>query len=195
MLPGNRVYRQWYIAVILVSICTNSCEQGITPEPQPQIDVVLSVKPGMNLRVALVNRGQTQYTIVLPGDGSLDHMRTPCIGWSVIRRQKQEGLLGVSHPQDTPKTERLRCGSINALKQDEVVVLKPGDSCDLGEWIYSWTLQPDTTGQFEIVFYYENRPQMEWIGTPLGIHDPEAMVAVRNSTPFKGKSNVVTVEF
>ncbi|MDT8323832.1 MAG: hypothetical protein RRA94_06975 [Bacteroidota bacterium] len=176
----------------------SACSEGVSPDTAPMIDVVLT-EGRYSMHAALVNRGQETYTIVLPGDGSVDHMRTPCIGWSVIQRSPdtgaEGGMFGRSHPLETPRIRRLRCGNINALRPEEVVVLAPGDSCDLGAWIEPHLIQPDTSGTFEVVFYYENRPQMEWTGAPLGPHDPAAMKAVRGSTPLKARSNPVTVTF
>jgi L-alanine-DL-glutamate epimerase-like enolase superfamily enzyme len=45
---------------------------------------------------------------------------------------------------------------------------------------------------YEVQLRYENRPDLEWIGIPLGPHDENAMKRVRQSTPVLLQSKVLT---
>ena len=182
-----------FVLLPLLSGCDSPTEAA--PDPwDPRFELHLSVKSAsspsdFHFKAVLINRDVVSHDIVLPGDGSLDHMRTPCIGWSVIDVHGATRM----HPDTTVHIVRLRCGSINALRMEEIVTLQPGDSCDLGDWLYDWTVLPQEKGMYGVVLYYENRPDMEWVGLPLGVHDPAAMERVRNSTAFRVRSNEVTV--
>lgn len=178
--------------LIAVAIIGNyGCEHQQTP---PQIDIVLAtatpvikVDQRPQFSISLINRDKKSVTLVKPGDGSLDRWRTPFISWSGINDDYSLG----------------RCGNINALKKEEVFKIEPGKmvQLDLG-WIQAsllaqfptqlgtFLLQP---GTYQVAFNYENVPKLEWTGLPLGRHDWFAMRQVRNSTPFKGTSNTVTI--
>jgi hypothetical protein len=44
------------------------------------------------------------------------------------------------------------------------------------------------------MFYYENRPEIDWKGLPLGDHDEDAMAAVVDSHAVSLASDEVIVE-
>ena len=171
------------LMLIAIAIIGNyGCEHQKTP---PKIDIVLAtatpvikVDQRPQFSVSLVNSDKQSVTLVKPGDGSLYGWRTPIISWSGINNGYSWG----------------RCGNINALKKDEVFTIEPGKMIQLdpgwGQPHFPFPLQP---GTYEVAFNYENVPKLEWSGIPLGRHDWFAMRQVRNSTPFKGTSNPVTI--
>lgn len=154
------------------------CEHQKTP---PKIDIVLAtvtpvIKVGQTpqFSVSLINRGKQSVTLVKPGDGSLYGWRTPIISWSGIN----DDYLPA------------RCGNIRNLRKDEVFKIEPGKMFQLSGRIRPpLPLQP---GTYQMAFNYENAPKLEWEGL-LGRPDWFAMRQVRNSTPFKGTSNTVTI--
>ena len=166
-----------FIAIALLGYL--GCADQKTP---PKIDIVLAtttpvikVDQRPQISISLVNRDKKSVTLVKPGDGSLDGWRTPIISWSGIN-------------DDYPS---LRCGNINALKKDEVFTIEPGKMVQLGSgWAHPHFGLP---GTYQVAFNYENVPKLEWTGIPLGRHDWFAMRRVRNSTPFNGTSNTVTI--
>ena len=165
-----------------------------TRKTPPQIEIVLAtttpvikVDQRPQFSISLINRGKQSVTLVKPGDGSLDGWRTPIISWSGINDNYSWG----------------RCGNINALKKEEVFKIEPGKMVQLDSgWaqaslltqfpaqLGTFLLQP---GTYQVAFNYENVPKLEWTGIPLGRHDWFSMRRVRNSTPFKGTSNTVTI--
>ncbi len=177
----------------------SSCESPTESVPDPwdhrfelHLSTVAASTPmKFAYKVVLINKDKVSHDIVLPGDGSLDHLRTPCIGWSMIDAHNPAAM----HPDTTIRNERLRCGNINSLRMEEIVTLQPGDSCDLGDWSYDWSLLEKDSGTYRVVFDYENRPGMEWKGVPLGVHDPAAMERVRKSTACKVRSNEILVNY
>ena len=177
--------------IISALVLLIGCEHQKTP---PKIDIVLAtatpvIKAGQTpqFSISLINRDKKSVTLVKPGDGSLDGWRTPIISWSGINDDYSLG----------------RCGNINALKKEEVFKIEPGKIVQLDSgWIQvsllaqfptqlgTFLLQP---GAYQVAFNYENVPKLAWTGIPLGRHDWFAMRRVRNSTPFKGTSNTVTI--
>ena len=176
--------RTTIISALLLLAVTIGCEHQKTP---PKIDIVLAtatpvIKAGQTpqISISLINRGNKSVTLVKPGDGSLDGWRTPIFLWSGINADYSLG----------------RCGNINALKKEEVFKIEPGKMVQLDSgWIQASLLAqfPAQLGTYQVAFNYENVPKLEWTGIPLGRHDWFAMRQVRNSTPFKGTSNTVTI--
>jgi len=137
----------------------------------------LTVTQGQQLQITATvsNQGKMPITLVLPGDGSESGWRSPVIGWSTIKVEKE----AAKHPDTPPLYRGGRCGNINPLKKEEVFVLAPGESKRLNEWLGSPQLA--VPGTYSIVFFYANEPDRKWRGLPLGQHDPEAMKQVQNS--------------
>ena len=124
----------------------------------------------------VVNRSNKEIVLVRPGDGSDCGWRTPVLSWMV------EGV----------KPQRLaRCGNINALKPNEVFLLKPGERASLGEWI-GFPRLPGP-GTYTVRLRFENKPDLKWSGLPLGKHDEAAMARVKASTPAAAESNAVRI--
>lgn len=152
------------------------------PEPPAEVKVALELRtttPKIRLgeqpsfTAKLTNSGNRSVTVVLPGDGSVCGWRTPVLTWSPS--VKNGG----------------RCGNINRLREKEVVTLAPGKSVDL-DWLDPPA--PGLVGKHKMSLTYENKPDLRWMGTPLGVHDPKAMEKVRSSTALKVTSNVVEIE-
>jgi hypothetical protein len=138
-------------------------EASLTLGQQPQITATLT------------NKGNAPVTLVLPGDGSESGWRTPLVGFSSIKLDKDKPR----HPATVPLYRGARCGNVNALKSNEVFTLAPGKSQDLTDWIGSPSL-PEP-GSYSVVFYYANDPGLKWQGLPLGKHDPDALKRVEQS--------------
>ena len=160
-------------------------------EEPPKINIELTTTTPVvkmdqtpQLSVSLVNCGKRSVTLVQPGDGSSVGWRTPIISWSGI---------------NTDDLLTYRCGNINALNKDEVFTIASGEKIQLNSgWVQpQFPLQPGTfllqPGTYEVSFNYSNVPKLEWSGIPLGKHDRFAMGRIRNSTPFEGISNTVTI--
>ena len=98
-------------------------------------------------------------------------MRTPIIQWT------------------PPASSGRDCGNISCLSSDEVFTLKPGEARDLGPWIGFPELSGP--GVYNVSVTYENVPELDLHGIPLGEHDEAAMANVRKSTPLTVTSNVV----
>jgi hypothetical protein len=114
------------------------------------------------ITATITNKGKAPVTLVLPGDGSESGWRTPLVGFSSIKIDKEKS----KHPATVPLYRGGRCGNVNALKSNEVFSLAPGKSQDLSGWIGS----PRFTelGTYSVVFYYSNDPELKWRGVPLG---------------------------
>src|SRR5438067_2030418 len=102
------------------------------------------MKRGQDVRweVSIINHGQQAVTLVQPGDGSDCGWRTPVIEWVINGKVEGAGrLIEEVSKADSPVRKPVlkpaclspdfarsdRCGNINALKPDEVFVLKPGE--------------------------------------------------------------------
>lgn len=202
------MYRLYIVSLLLVVSVIMGC--GKKP---PKIDIELTtttpVVNAMNgmppFAVSLVNRDKRAVTLVRPGDGSVDGLRTPIISWSVI---------DVNAPsKDPPRISTIFgiCGNMNPLQQNEVFTLDPGEKITFGDWIRpSFWLPP---GTYEVSFNYSNVPDLKWADSRMRYdrniwqqfahripswqygphHDKVAMRQVRTSTPFKGTSNSVKI--
>ncbi|MCX6639039.1 MAG: hypothetical protein NTW14_00975 [bacterium] len=139
--------------------------------------------------ITITNRGGESVTLVQPGDGSDIGWRTPVVGWSVIPFDQPEP----EHPKDPPLDRYGMCGDINPIELTEVFTLKHQESKQLGGWVrYPKFPQP---GKFRVVFYYQNIPDLEVSGIPLGRHDAAALELIKRSTTCKLISNemIITV--
>lgn len=142
----------------------------------------LAVGQSPDIRAEITNPGSDPVTLVLPGDRSDSGGRTPLVSWQVrvVRQARDPGAAPV----------RLRCGNINPLTPEEVFELEQEETRELGQWV---SLPPfRAPGVYEVQLRYENRPDLEWWGIPLGAHDAGAMKRVRESTPCVLESNVLT---
>lgn len=139
------------------------------------------------IQVHIHNVDVPEVTLVHPGDGSTDRWRTPHVGWSILPAESPE-----SHPAEPVYRSDIRCGLMNALKADEVFVLKRGESKELHAWLgFPTGLAP---GRYRAVFYYTNVPGQGFGGDVSGEHDPVALRRLRDSTPASLVSNEAEFE-
>ena len=175
------------VLIVTLPGCFNTSETSDNPPAKEEV-VEIAPKLAIDLKAvnstikegdipeftaALVNRSVQPVTIVLPGDGSSDGMRTPIVRW-------------------TPATTVGRsCGNINRLRSEEVLELEPGGRVRIG-----WLGWPHLAGKgkHQVSVEIEHVPDLEWVGIPLGRHDPEAMSRIRKSAPWKARSNVVELK-
>jgi hypothetical protein len=150
-------------ALATLDLHISAKETSLTLGQQPQI------------RATITNKGKAPVTLVLPGDGSESGWRTPLVGFSSIKTDKEKP----KHPATVPLYRGGRCGNVNALKSNEVFTLAPGKSKDLSGWL-GFPQFPEP-GTYSVVFYYSNDPELKWRGVPLGQHDPDAMKRVEKS--------------
>ena len=183
-------YVRWILALVavVVSPAVATAAQKITLEAEPNsLAVPVGDRPDVHLFI--VNGGPDELTLVQSGDGSSYGWRTPLVGVSIAP------VAVAKHPRagDTPRFSGGRCGNINPLRDEEVVVLAVGQRLEVDVGWYH--LEPlDQVGTFEMVFYYENRPTLEWRGLALGGgHDAKAMARVRDSSNVELRSNQVVV--
>ena len=138
-------------------------------------------------KVTVKNEGKEAIALVKAGDGSDCGWRTPQVAWLVQLQSEFKKT-----PAWPEAREVARCGNINALKADEVVDLKAGESMDVGDYLYG--LDFPKAGKYVVIFYYKNEPGMKWLGLPLAEHDAKAMVRVKGSTAVVGHSEAMVVE-
>ncbi|MBX3187768.1 MAG: hypothetical protein KF819_12165 [Labilithrix sp.] len=129
----------------------------------------------------LVNTASRSFTLVEPGDGSEVGWRTPTITWKVTT------LAG----SPVPRVERGRCGNINSIRDKEIFDLAPRGRHVFDEWFGAPDVAP---GKYVVRAVYENNPQANLDGVPLGSHSATALARVRKSTPCRVESNAITVD-
>lgn len=152
-----------------------------------QLPSAIKSNEHIQAKVHIKNLGDSEITLVTPGDGSNFRRRTPIVGWSVLSAKSKQ-----QHPKVPTPHGISFCGNINGLKPDEVFTLKPGDTKELIDWVgFPRGFQPD---KYRVVFYYSNEPDLKWSGIPLAAHDASAMRAVKNSTPVALVSDEVEIE-
>jgi hypothetical protein len=135
------------------------------------------------IEVTLHNAGRDTVMLVLPGSGSDWGRRTPIMDWEVRS-------AGGSRMERTPVAV---CGNINPLQTNEVFSLSPG-----GERKFHTAFPEhypyEKSHRYQLRLSYENRPAMDWWGSRLGAHDPDAMRLLRQSTPCRLVSDVLEVK-
>jgi hypothetical protein len=185
--------------------------------PEPRLELRLhtttpQVKSGQDAHceVTVVNRGKHEVLLVQPGDGSDCGWRTPVLEWVVngqvdcarARLVEKTKVRTGSGPLPLPEPLRPacleegaarigRCGNINALRPDEVFVLKPGEQVRLNAWARAPILQ---AGTVKLAVRYFHIPDLQWKGLPLGPHDPLALDRIRKSAAVTLESNMVEIE-
>jgi hypothetical protein len=73
-----------------------------------------------------------------------------------------------------------------------VFSLKPGESRRFDAWIGSPAFE--TPGRYRLVFYYQNIPDLEILGVPLGPDESGARDRIRESTPCRLMSSEIEVD-
>jgi hypothetical protein len=131
------------------------------------------------LTATLVNRGTAPITLVAPGDGSDDGMRTP-VTWLSIRRGRERVI---------PNPLRRRCGNMNPLRASDLLVLEPGRAIVLESlWTHAVL---DRAGTYDVRLHYRNQPAHEWAHPD---EQPADLLArVRESLPCEIVSNPVRI--
>lgn len=186
------IFRTTSIAVLILLVCSG-CSDSVNHGP-PKCELVVELParvkqheiPG-DIRISIRNVGHSDVSLVMPGDGSECAWRTPIIGWSALPLDSHE-----AHPEKPVRRPTGRCGNIGPLTAEQVFTLKPGESQSLGTWL-DFPTQLEA-GKYRVLFYYENRPDIEWRGIPLGDHDADAMDVVTESDAVSLLSEEVIVE-
>ena len=125
---------------------------------------------------ALVNRRSSALTLVLPGDGSEAGMRTPFLSWEV--RDAESGALR--------PVGWIGCGTIDALREDEVVRLAPGERRSI-----QVRQRLTTSGRVRVVLRYLNDPL---VGLPHGQDESQLLARVLASERLMLSSRPILVE-
>jgi len=123
--------------------------------------------------------------LTIPGDGSEAGWRTPVIAWSVLPLHDS-----TQHPSRPPRDEAARCGQVNSIRRSEVFVLNPGQCRVLDDLAGPMFKEP---GQYRIVFYYQNIPDLKPGGAPFEPHDATALALMQKSTACLLRSNELTI--
>lgn len=159
--------------------------------PESPIRLRLTAPPGpvhldrkRVIRVALQNQGKAPVTLVEPGNGSWEALRTPIVGWSVLSASDSSSR----HTPPTMTPPRRYCGVMEGVAKEAVFTLAPGQFLQLEDW-------PDFPGPgiYRVVYFYRNEPLK-----PFSPYDRTASGVrerIRKSTACTLQSNelVVTV--
>lgn len=138
--------------------------------------------------VTISNRGPNSVTLVEPGDGSDCAWRTPVVGWSILSVTAYQQ----KHPATPALVKERFCGNINSINSSEVFSLKPGETHRFGSWIGHPRFK--MSGQFRVVFYYQNIPDSKISGLLLKPHEDGVLDRIRQSTPCKLVSEEIIVD-
>lgn len=140
-----------------------------------------------SIAITIKNVGDTAARLILPGDGSSVHRRTPIIGWSIVEADSDQ-----QHPQSPQLPDVVGiCGNMNPLDCNEIFMLYPGESRDLcdSEWVAFPRNVP--AGDYRVVFYYINSPTLGWSDSQN--HDHAAIAQAQSSTRVALVSNELCV--
>src|SRR5437868_56582 len=122
-MRGNVMLRQlmWLNSAVILSWCVSACAQqsktdlallaSIETKKQPYGEIQI-------LRVVIKNTGQTQVSLVMPGEGSDYGWRTPAFVISKIEEGPEKLVPDAEnkppkHPEKPPFNRMGRCGNIN----------------------------------------------------------------------------------
>ena len=127
------------------------------------VPLVLTIEPvgeaqvgkELKLKLTLKNVSKSEQTVVRCLDGSTRAKRYPYYTRTVVPSGPQVGLMG--------------CGNCNGLNPNDLVVLKPGESCDtmaevFGAHLAAWT--PPNAGKFTLNYTIDFRAPdlIKWNG-------------------------------
>lgn len=132
-------------------------------------------------QATLTNLGAERMLVVAPGDGSNFGWRTPTLGWQVEALDGTEVELG----------GRGRCGMMNPLQPEELLIIEPGASVSFDAFLYPPSVDLE---QFYVSVRYTNDPAIAWKGGELGPHHSGAFEALKRSTVCTVVSNRVLVD-
>ncbi|HEY8078951.1 MAG TPA: hypothetical protein VIF62_32690, partial [Labilithrix sp.] len=111
-----------------------------------------------------------------PGDGSEVGWRTPIVTWDVRTLDGKKVEL-----------EQGRCGNMNAIHDDEIFALRPGEKRALGDWLGAPPVPP---GEYVVRVVYENDPSHD---TGTADIAPETRAKIRQSTACRIASPSIKV--
>ena len=176
----NRRGLQLLLAWVL-ALTTFAAEEGLVLRIEPS---EVTVKSGQNfeVRALIENRTSRNVTLVSPGDGSESGMRTPVISWRFFQRAKKDGRPVKPFPS-------ARCGNMNAIRAEEIFVLKPGESKRINVDLASRAGYPE--GKYRATLEYWNEPKRKRTG--LAQEDSKVIKSIEKSTPCKVVSNEIMV--
>jgi len=138
-------------------------------------------KTGLGWEATLTNHGATRMLVLAPGDGSDYGWRTPRLDWQIEPLDGAEFMLG----------GRARCGNMNPLQPEELLVIEPGASASFDAFLNPPWVDLE---QYHVSVRYTNDPAIVWKGGELGPHHPSAFEAVKRSTACTVQSNRVLVD-
>ncbi|MFT4542538.1 MAG: hypothetical protein ACI841_003994 [Planctomycetota bacterium] len=138
------------------------------------VELELAHDEGPNgFSAAIINRRSVPVTLVLPGDGSRQGMRTP-----YLRFEIHDAVTGVPRPQAW-----IGCGTIDPMRADQIVTLAPGERRPIDMMI-----RMHLPGTYRMVLGYDNDPQR---GLPRGQKDPALLELVKTTERLILASNAI----
>ena len=166
-------------ALVIVGACAPAgAEEGTSSEAAGQLSDGVLVQGAIEVRldvparplgreefqeqvkIVVTNVDDEPIRLVAPGDGSSVGWRTPTLGWSVLPADS------TAPRADTEADAGLiRCGNINAIREDELLELDAGESVEFDSWLSPPNLD---VGTFRVAVHYLNDPTLEIQGVPLG---------------------------
>ena len=178
-------------ATLAAGCVTNRASEAPPNQGTPGIE--LRVSPDRlhtdnwrDVRLTLINHTDREILGVTPGDGSFVGWRTPVVRYQV--REEGSGALAVRAPSPG------RCGNMNRIGADEVVVIPPGGEAEIdGSWLHDWWGYPP--GRYTVVLEYRHDPTIpehSMFQVP-SENDPGAMDQIRRSEPYHCFSAPFTV--
>jgi hypothetical protein len=130
----------------------------------------------------LINGGAQPLRLVMPGHGSFAGWRTPLVEWTFTPHAA--GLSTSFGPIGS---------NTYAIEHDEVFVLAPGESRDLGGWIIPPCFP--SSPEFSASITYFNDPTIPVRGVTSRPHDEAALALIRQSDRCRVQSNEIRVSF
>jgi hypothetical protein len=194
--------RRSLFAPVLILVACGGAPAVDAPSIEPLAEVPVTVVPvegGVRLELSLdpdrprhhfcwkgaqlrlINEGPDTVTVVAPGDGSNLGFRTPTIEWIVT-----------TEDNCVIRKRSIGCGTINPLKEEEIVVLEPGGEVAFDEWIGIPKLSKGDV--HFIAVRYTNDPGILDQEFPLMTGPSPLLDKVRTSTPLSLTSNTIRYE-
>lgn len=130
----------------LVLVATRDGDGVLRPGPVPQV------------RLRLENRSRTAtHPVILPGDGSADGRREPWVHWTAV----VQPTGGEARVLEREPSTRIPCKQFDRDWRRSVVLLAPGESVELGDWVpligQDYVVQEAGTVQLTAHYVYRRR--------------------------------------
>lgn len=130
------------------------------------------------VQASLVNRGTSPVTVIAPGIGSAEGLRTPSLAWSV-RDQEDDR----PHAYKAPRSRRpVHCGNIPPLTADEIVELAPGASIPVP---LERPLYFPSAGTYRVRLWYHHDPAAPFHGWRILAPDTQALWPKVEAIPLR----------